>query len=242
MPKRSAQPAAPVDPPLPDPDASVLASPDAGDAAPLARSTAKRKGERRREAILKAAYRRFRDVGYHETTVDDICAAADSSKGSFYWYYASKQEVFIDILETWTREVMDQMYVQFQPAVRAEDYIRATTEALAREIRRGRVIVPLWLDFTVHARNDAEVREALGRFYRRARAAVAEMLRPGLEGILPEAGLQGVAATVFGAYTGLLMQELADPDRADAREAMQQFMALFGQFARPQPPPLHPTT
>ncbi len=193
----------------------------------------KLKGERRRESIRKAAYRRFRDDGYHETTVDDICAAAGSSKGSFYWYYASKQEVFIDILETWTREVMDQMYVQFQTAVRAEDYIRATTEALEREIRRGRVIVPLWLDFTVHARNDAEVREALGRFYRRARAAVAEMLRPGLEGILPEAGLQGVAATVFGAYTGLLMQELADPGRADAREAMQQFMGLFAQWVRP---------
>lgn len=189
--------------------------------------------DRRRDEIRLAAYRCFRDNGYQETTVDAICDAAGGSKGSFYWYFGSKQDVFVDILETWTREVMDQLYRQFEVALRQDDFIRATTEALEREIRRGRVLVPLWLDFSVYARNEPPVRETLARFYRRARAAIAEMLRPGLESHLGEDGIQGIAAAVFGSYVGVLMQDLADPERADARAAVQHTMTMLGHLLRP---------
>jgi TetR/AcrR family transcriptional repressor of uid operon len=186
--------------------------------------------DRRRDDIRRAAYRCFRLTGYHETTVDDICLAAQASKGSFYWHYGSKQDVFIDLLETWTREVMDQVHTQFLSAVRQHDYIRATTEALEREIRRGRVIVPLWLDLTVQARREKDIRDALSRFYRRARAAIAEMLRPSLEDLASEEDLQGLAGTIFGAYAGVMMQEQIDPEAADARHAVQHFMSVLGKL------------
>ena len=105
------------------------------------------RGEVKREELRHAAYLRFRDHGYHATSVDDICEAANTSKGSFYWHYQSKQEVFIDILETWTREVMDQLYEQFEEAVIGANYPVTIAEALAREVRRGRVIGPLWVEF-----------------------------------------------------------------------------------------------
>jgi AcrR family transcriptional regulator len=188
--------------------------------------------DHRKADLRHAAYQLFRDQGYDTTTVDDICAQADSSKGAFYWHYESKQDVFLDILEAWTREITDQILTQFQQAVRADDAVAATTQALERELRRGRVIVPLWLDFTVHARNDPKVREALQRFYRRARMAIAEILRPGLGGLVDEEALQSVAATVFGGYCGLMLQQMVDPEGADARRAVQQFMGVLGKVAR----------
>ncbi len=183
--------------------------------------------DKRKDDLRMAAYRLFRDHGYDETTVDQIAAEANASKGSFYWHYASKQDVFLDILAQWTREIIDQMYAQFLGALGSADSIGAMTEALEREIRRGRVIVPVWLDFAVHARKDPALRDALGQFYQHARAATAEILRPALAGKLDEQGIQGVAATVFGGYLGLLVQELADPQGADAKLAVQAFMGLL---------------
>ena len=191
-----------------------------------------RSGEEKREQLRRAAYRCLRDLGYTDTTVDGICEAAGSSKGSFYWHYTSKQEVFIDILETWSREVMDELYEQFQTASGREDIMRVFTEGLFRELHRGRVIVPLWLELTVLARREPEIREVLSKFYRRARTAVGEILRPLLEDMVTEEELRGVAATLFGGYAGLLLQDMSDPDHANARRAIETFMGVLGRWFR----------
>ncbi len=194
----------------------------------------KRKGgarsEERQEAIRQAAYSCFRDRGYHETSVDTVCRAADISKGTFYWYYPSKQAAFVDILETWARQVMDEVLQQFERAVTRDDYVSALTKALQREVHRGRVIVPLWLEFTAHARREPEIQEALARFYARARIAIAEMLRPFTGAWLSEAEVRGIAAAIFGAYAGMVMQDLADPDGADAEASMGQLMSFVGRL------------
>ena len=81
--------------------------------------------EEKRSHIRKAAFRTFRDKGYHQATVDDICRLANISKGSFYWYFSSKQEVFLDILDKWTIEVTQELESQFQNAILAEDNLPA---------------------------------------------------------------------------------------------------------------------
>lgn len=193
----------------------------------------RRTGEgRKREQIRRAAYLCFRESGYHDTTVDAVCQRCAISKGSFYWHYNSKQDVFIDILETWAREVMDELYEQFEEAMSQDDAIGPLTGALEREIHRGRVLIPLWLEFSVHARRDKEIQEKLSKFYRRARTAISEILRPVLEKRFSEQELQSIAATIFGAYTGLMIQDLSDPERADAREVIRRFMGVVEWWLR----------
>ncbi len=191
------------------------------------------RGELRREELRKAAYRCFQKAGYHETTVDDICATAGLSKGSFYWSYTSKQEVFIDILETWAREVMDELHEQFEAAVHQPDYVSAISQALERETGRGRQIVPLWLEFNTQARKDEEIRASLAKFYRRARMAIAEILRPVSTPRLSEDELQATAAAIFGAFAGLIMQDLSDPGGIDTPTVMRRVVKLIvGAFRR----------
>jgi len=195
-----------------------------------AKNKGSQRSEERQDTIRQAAYACFRDQGYHLTSVDTVCRAADISKGTFYWYYPSKQAAFVDILETWARQVMDEVLQQFERAVTRDDYVSALTHALQREVHRGRVIVPLWLEFTAHARREPEIQEALARFYSRARIAIAEMLRPYTGAWLSEVEIRGIAAAIFGAYAGMVMQDLADPDGADAEASMGQLMAFLGRL------------
>lgn len=53
-----------------------------------------------RTRILEAAARVFAEKGYHETRMDDIVAAADSSKGSLYFHFPNKEEIFFALIET----------------------------------------------------------------------------------------------------------------------------------------------
>jgi len=55
-----------------------------------------------RNKILEAAALVFAQKGYHETRVDDIVAASQTSKGSVYFYFPSKQDIFLGIIETFS--------------------------------------------------------------------------------------------------------------------------------------------
>ena len=52
-------------------------------------------GKRTRQRLLSAATDVFAERGYHSARVDDIVRAARTSHGTFYLYFANKQEVLL---------------------------------------------------------------------------------------------------------------------------------------------------
>lgn len=54
--------------------------------------------EERRGEILDTAEKLFADRGYANTTINDILAVIDIAKGTFYYYYKSKEEVMDAII------------------------------------------------------------------------------------------------------------------------------------------------
>lgn len=55
--------------------------------------------------IAKVAWKLFHEKGYDETTIDDIISESETSKGSFYHYYSSKDELLVSL-----PEVFDEKY------------------------------------------------------------------------------------------------------------------------------------
>ncbi|MFI6709724.1 TetR family transcriptional regulator [Nonomuraea sp. NPDC050478] len=52
-----------------------------------------RKKAKTREAILREAFRLFRERGYHATTVEQIAEAAEISPATFFRYFPSKEDL-----------------------------------------------------------------------------------------------------------------------------------------------------
>ena len=62
--------------------------------------------------IVTAAWQLFYEKGYNGTTVDDIIALSGTSKGSFYYYFSSKDELLntlADILDDHYAELEERM-------------------------------------------------------------------------------------------------------------------------------------
>lgn len=58
-----------------------------------------REKESRRQSIIDAAERIFFRKGFEQSTMDDIAAEAELSKGTLYLYFQSKDEVHFEIME-----------------------------------------------------------------------------------------------------------------------------------------------
>ncbi len=56
------------------------------------------RGLERRRQLLDYATARFAENGYHPTSVAEIVTGLGVGKGVFYWYFQSKEELFVEIL------------------------------------------------------------------------------------------------------------------------------------------------
>lgn len=56
------------------------------------------KGERRKQELLKIAYRMFIQKGYEETSIDEIIAEAHIAKGTYYYHFSSKEATLEEVI------------------------------------------------------------------------------------------------------------------------------------------------
>src|SRR5438270_11858561 len=63
------------------------------------------RGRERRQQLMTYAIARFAENGYHPTSVAEIVHGLGVGKGVFYWYFASKEELFLEILRDAQRQL-----------------------------------------------------------------------------------------------------------------------------------------
>lgn len=56
-----------------------------------------------RTSLLDAALKVIRSKGYSATTIDDICAAAGVTKGSFFHHFSNKEELAVEATKHWNQ-------------------------------------------------------------------------------------------------------------------------------------------
>jgi len=52
----------------------------------------------RKEQILDAALHVLVQNGYEQARMDDVVQSSNLSKGAIYWYYKSKKEMYLDLV------------------------------------------------------------------------------------------------------------------------------------------------
>jgi AcrR family transcriptional regulator len=75
------------------------------------------RGQERRRQLLEFATARFAENGYHPTSVAEIVQGLGVGKGVFYWYFDSKEQLFLEIL----REAQQDLRRTQQQAIASED-------------------------------------------------------------------------------------------------------------------------
>jgi AcrR family transcriptional regulator len=90
------------------------------------------RGEQRRNELLAYATERFATNGYHPTSVAELVDGLGVGKGVFYWYFESKEDLFLEILRSGERELrrvqLEAMGDETDPLRRMERAIRASME------------------------------------------------------------------------------------------------------------------
>ena len=184
--------------------------------------------EERRHSILAAANEVFGERGYEHVRIDDVAAAAGISKALIYEHFASKQELYIELMNSAALELLG-LLVEAASAPGMEGPLRMENAAAA-----GFKYVqdhPHAFHTFVRDVTDPEIserQEALRRSAVTAMADVMEMEPPETREGMSREHTEQLAEMVVAGYYALADWWLRNPDfpREELVRSMLQFMWL----------------
>ena len=162
----------------------------------------------RRSEILEAAQACFARAGFHQTSMQEICAQAGMSPGNLYRYFRSKEDIIAGIAERDRAEAAEQF-----AAVGNGDFFDGLA-ALAQHhlVERSTEEVALCAEIMAESRRNP----AVARIYQDMEADVRErfttMLRSAAErGEIQDIDFDGTVTVLFALADGLSWRRAVEP-------------------------------
>lgn len=168
--------------------------------------------EERRSRFVEAARRCAASKGYRSFTVDDVCAEAGGlSKGAFYTYFRSKQDLLLALLEheaQATEALIASLARRPIPELeRAHRFLKVTLERGEdpSEVQR---MADLWAEMVA----DETVRRHLAGAVAQRRKLLAEWIDDGVaSGEIVDLPPNAFAAIIVALADGLMLHRALDP-------------------------------
>ena len=98
-----------------------------------------------RERLLESAKRLFSQKGYYATSVEDIVESAGLSKGAFYFYFKSKEELFKILVEEMHLNIMKRLENFLERDLPLEDALIEHAKVFLEDIYQNRHIAQIFL-------------------------------------------------------------------------------------------------
>lgn len=177
-----------------------------------------------RGVLLDAAARVFARHGYAGASVDRIAAAAGLSKGTFYWHFKTKEELFLTLVEERidapARALMEVTRTTPADTETAPTVSRGLADLFAGE----RELLVLVQEYWAAAVRDAAVRRRYRRRQRQLTGALARALRARHDetGVALTIPAERLATAFVALAQGLALEAAVDPDAVDG--------ALYGEI------------
>jgi len=163
--------------------------------------------EERKQQILQAAMTCFARTGYHKTTMDDIVKESGLSKGALYWYFKSKKELFIFMIQ----ELMEQMSVAWQaiadqPDVSATDKLVGSLELFRSGLGEFMALFGVMMEAWALTRFDEDVQELMRTFYKPYLQLMTGIIEEGIaNGEFRPAPAEDTALVIMTMFDGITL-------------------------------------
>jgi AcrR family transcriptional regulator len=182
----------------------------------------------RRKQLVDAGWRCAGRMGYRDMTVDDVCDEAGVSKGAFYGYFGSKQDLLIALLEE-DEAALDAVL----EALNGRDMSNVTRlRSFTREMcERGadQAGVQLRSDLWAAILTEREVREQFASAVQRRRAILRRWIDDGIAGgELTAVPANALASVLLALGDGLTLHSSLDPSGFRWNNIARVLDVIFG--------------
>lgn len=191
--------------------------------------------EEKRAAILEGALHCFTEKGFQATKVEDIVRHLGMSKGAIYGYFASKEDMYIQMANSRMDAMVDSLHAQFKDVPGAIDKIkylfnRFRTQNL-NELRRW---LTFHLEFMLYAMRQPVHIETMANYSGKAIRMLEAIIQEGKRTGECRSDLNEHAATYlfWAVRDGLALQFLLEGAEADYLAMLNEAEQMVLRYIR----------
>jgi AcrR family transcriptional regulator len=162
-------------------------------------------------ALLDAAMELFAEKGYGATSIPDICARAELTKGAFYSNFANKDALFLVLLDrSWERRA--EWIRRAMAASALPETGDGWEESAPNRVEIDKVWTLVSFEFSLHAIRQPEVAKLLVEHELRVRSELAVLVTEALEQAerIPTLPVHKLARMIVAVTEGSDIQTLTD--------------------------------
>lgn len=175
--------------------------------------------------ILNSAIKVFSKKGFEAARMEDIAKTAKLSVGGVYWYYKSKEEIIIAIME----QLIDKDVKDLRALLEAEGSVRARLEAyISLSIEAGQEYIPITYELYSLAHRNAKVKNHIRTFLQTYHSVLEQFIQQGINRReFKSVNAREAALTLASLYEGTLELTMLDPERVDAKKTLLSSFKLL---------------
>jgi len=192
---------------------------------------AKEQKEERWRNLLEAAWRCAARKGFADLIVDDVCEEAGVSKGTFYGYFESKQDLLIRLLDddaaSLEASIEDLGMATPSGLARLEGFARAMLKR-GDDPARAQLLADLWATVA----GEKAVRERFSETIRRRRALLRSWIEEATAaGDIRDLPANALASILLALGDGLMLHASLDPAGFQWRNVRKVLLVLLDGLA-----------
>jgi AcrR family transcriptional regulator len=193
--------------------------------------TRKEKQADTRSRLMRAAGTVFARRGMHNASIDEVAEQAGFTKGAFYANFASKEELFLAMLDERFAARLEEIEAATATDEAPEEQARRAGTDFSRAISGDPEWERLFFEFAIHAARDDAFRAELVKRYRSLRGRIEELYRlrierdPSIDE--PPLPLDQIALMTFAMVNGMALEKMLEPDAVDDELYGSMLMVFF---------------
>jgi AcrR family transcriptional regulator len=183
--------------------------------------------EIRKEQILKAALKVFKLQGIEKSTMDEIAKQADFGKASLYYYFSSKEEIFVELLDRGWKMIWESI----EPVIHNRDHPKDTfinaLNIIGGLVRNDSVLFEfLFTAPKTLSENPNEKNIEWKKYQSKMYSVLQSLLEEGIEKKeFPKMRSDILMRAIGGLFHGLFF--LGNEKKSMSRETMEEFITAF---------------
>ena len=136
--------------------------------------------DRRKEQIMSAALSVVVAKGYDQSRMDDIVEKSQLSKGAIYWYYKSKEEVYLSLVDYWFLQYSSGVVDTLQQQESASDKLKALFDFFLEQFDNNPTTFKLLVEFWRLAGLNPDFNAKLQQIYSDFLEYIIEIIKVGV--------------------------------------------------------------
>jgi len=183
------------------------------------------RAEERRQQIMEAALACFARKGYHKTTMDDIVAESGLSKGSLYWYFKSKDDLFVSLVRSFFLDMRQDSETILAQHATASAKLRAIAEYFIKFFQEMDPFFTVFFEFWMQSALSQDVNQWFSELLVQYQAVIAGILQEGIaSGEFKPNQAPDLALALMAVYDGLFFYAMLMPDAVDIERSGHVFI------------------